>query len=325
MSFKNRVFGCAVVRAINANYNADFSHQPRTLPNGKVYATDKAFKYLIRNYWKDFYSQDNKSIDKVFYFTRYNANGNPLTLDQMYKNFFGDFPKKTISVKGKKKEEEKEILDKNTMAKNLLSCLDIRCFGATYAGITNISLHGTTQINPAVNLWSEDNIFSEQIKSPFADGEGAEMTTLGRQFKLQEGHYCHHFSINPKNLEEILVVAGEGAETLSKEDVEKLKNAFRMGATYFDSASKAGIDNELLFWVQLKEDSKKVLPTFGNLVKMRKKNEEVAFDFSALNKVLEANSEDIESVEIYYLSNSIKIKNTPSVAKQFDIISGKEV
>ena len=42
--FKNRVFGCVVVKAINSNYNADFSGQPRTLPNGKVYATDKGMK-----------------------------------------------------------------------------------------------------------------------------------------------------------------------------------------------------------------------------------------------------------------------------------------
>ena len=45
--FKKRVYGCAIVKAINSNYNADFSGQPRTLPDGIVYATDKAFKYSI--------------------------------------------------------------------------------------------------------------------------------------------------------------------------------------------------------------------------------------------------------------------------------------
>jgi CRISPR-associated protein Csh2 len=49
-SFKNRVFGCAIIKSINSNYNADFSHQPRTLPDGTVYATDKTLKYSIRNY-----------------------------------------------------------------------------------------------------------------------------------------------------------------------------------------------------------------------------------------------------------------------------------
>ena len=51
MEFNNRVFGCVVVKSINSNYNADFSGQPRTLPDGTVYATDKALKYAIRNYW----------------------------------------------------------------------------------------------------------------------------------------------------------------------------------------------------------------------------------------------------------------------------------
>jgi len=68
MSFKNRIFGCAVVRAINANYNADFSHQPRTLPDGTVYATDKAFKYLIKNYLKDcnYSAGSNLAIRSMF-------------------------------------------------------------------------------------------------------------------------------------------------------------------------------------------------------------------------------------------------------------------
>jgi CRISPR-associated protein Csh2 len=76
MSYKNRVFGCVIVKSINSNYNADFSNQPRTLPDGTVYATDKALKYTIRNYWDKMYSDD-----KVFYFTRSDANGNPKTLD----------------------------------------------------------------------------------------------------------------------------------------------------------------------------------------------------------------------------------------------------
>ena len=49
-TFKNRVFGCVVIKSVNSNYNADFSHQPRTLPDGSVYATDKALKYTVRNY-----------------------------------------------------------------------------------------------------------------------------------------------------------------------------------------------------------------------------------------------------------------------------------
>jgi len=44
--FNNRVYGCVVVKAINANYNADFNGLPRRLKSdGSFYATDKSFKW----------------------------------------------------------------------------------------------------------------------------------------------------------------------------------------------------------------------------------------------------------------------------------------
>jgi CRISPR-associated protein Csh2 len=202
MTFKNRVFGFAIVRAINANYNADFSSQPRTLPNGKVYATDKAFKYLVKNYLKD-----NFSNEKIFYFKSQKADFNPRSLEETYEFHF---PQK----------DEKD--NKSQFANNLLKCIDIRCFGATFAMKAQsgdnvaISIHGPVQINHGINIWEENNIFSEQIMSPFAnpkekkteDEKDKGATTLGRQSKLEEGHYLHHFSINPKNLEEIVQLAG---------------------------------------------------------------------------------------------------------------------
>jgi CRISPR-associated protein Csh2 len=151
MSFKNRIFGAAIVRAINSNYNADFSHQPRTLPDGTVYATDKAFKYSIKNYLKDVYPSD-----KIFYFKRFNDEFVPFSLDDAYASMF---------------PENKETKDKKVVAKDILSCLDIRLFGATFAkkGKSDniaISIHGPVQINHGVNIWKENNIFSEQIMSP---------------------------------------------------------------------------------------------------------------------------------------------------------------
>ncbi len=316
MSFNNRVFGLAVVRAINANYNADFSHQPRTLPDGTTYATDKAFKYLVKNYLKDLYPSE-----KVFYFKSQKEDFNPRSLEETYHHHFP--------------ESEK---DKKAFAKNLLSCIDIRCFGATFAmkaasENVSISIHGPTQINHAVNIWKENNIYSEQIMSPFSnpkekkseDDKDVAATTLGRQSKLQEGHYAHHFSINPKNLEEIVELAGKNAQTLSSEDIDKLKMALRFGASYFDSSSKAGIDNELLIWIQLNENSKKVLPVLTHKVKLSKEDGISIFDLSDITNTIEANSEDIESCEIFYLKDDVKIINAPSVAGKMDIHSGKSI
>ena len=306
--FKNRVFGCAVVKAVNANYNADFSGQPRTLPSGTVYATDKAFKYTVKNYIKDVYDKE-----KVFYFKSLNDKMNPLSLDETYKKHFTEYPKD----KNKIKQE---------VAKNLLSCIDIRLFGATFAGETNISVHGPVQVNHGVNVWKENNIYSEQITSPFAnkanDPEAEKgMTTIGRQAKLEEGHYLHHFSVNPQNLRDIVQTAGNGCQTLSDDDINKLKEAMRRGATWYDSASKAGCENEMLVWVQLKDDSKIVLPNFTNLIDLKDDKEEgkCVYDFNKLKTVLDGAKGEIASIEVYFNKQTCKLLNLPNDTKQNDL------
>lgn len=322
-AFNNRVFGCVIVKSINSNYNADFSHQPRTLPNGVVYATDKAFKYSVKNFIKD-----TQGIDSILYFKKLNNELNPLDLPGSYLEAF------KTEVKNNSKQE---------IAKNLLSKIDVRFFGATFApkgdGIKdkNISIHGPVQINHGVNIWKENNIFSEQIMAPFAnptkkksdsgEEEDQSATTLGRQSKLQEGHYLHHFSINPNNLSQIVKIAGESAQVLSTADIDVLKEAFRKGVTHYDSASKAGTDNEFLLWVKLNDKSKTVLPNFSNLVKLDKSAEgKIEIDLSDFTKVFENNKAEIESVEIYYLPESVVLKGEPKEkTKKYDLTSGSEI
>ena len=311
--FKNRVFGCAVVKAINSNYNADFSGQPRTLPSGVVYATDKAFKYAIKNYLKD-----NYATDKIFYFKTLNGNLNPISLDETYKKLFGDYPK------GTGKDKDKVV--KSIVAKNLLTCLDIRLFGATFAGATNISLHGPVQINHGKNIWCENNIYTEQITSPFsnkADDPDAEkgMTTIGRESKLEEGHYLHHFSINPQNLKDIVDLAGDGAQPLSVDDINKLKEAMRRGVTWYDSASKAGCENEMLVWVQLNEKSKCVLQNFSTLIELKqgKTDGKCVYDFMKLKNKLESINNEIQLIEVYYNKQTVELENKPERTIEYDI------
>lgn len=309
--FKNRVFGCAIVKAVNANYNADFSGQPRTLPNGTVYATDKAFKYTVKNYLKDVYPNE-----RVFYFKSLNENLNPISLDETYVKYFGEYPKND-----KKKESIKPVV-----ARNLLSCIDIRLFGATFAGQTNISVHGPVQVNHAVNIWTENHIYIEQITSPFsnkADDPEAEkgMTTIGRQARLEEGHYLHHFSINPQNLCDITSLAGADCAKLTDDDIAKLKEAMRRGATWYDSASKAGCENEMLVWAQLKADSKAVLPNFTDLIDLNDKKEDgkCVYDFAKLTNVLKNIANEIESVDIFFNKQTCKLENLPEKANENDL------
>jgi len=307
--FKKRVFGAAIIKAINSNYNADFSGQPRTLPDGKVYATDKALKYTIKNYIKDIYPNE-----KVFYFKRLKNDFIPFSLEEAYEAMFA---------------EHKDVTDKKVVATDILSCVDIRLFGATFAkkGRNNIalSIHGPVQINHGVNIWKEDNIFSEQIMSPFRnpDEKSAEKeaTTLGRQSKLQEGHYLHHFSVNPKNLNDIVSLTKNDTNNLSVEDINKLKEAMRRGATYYDSAAKVGTENELLIWVELNEKSKLVLPNFTQLIKMKddKENGLVVLDLSKLKNLLSKYNNDIEKIEIFRNESSIKLENSPESCKIYNL------
>jgi CRISPR-associated protein Csh2 len=302
MNYSKRIFGAAIVKAVNANYNADFSGQPRTLPNGVVYATDKAMKYAVKNFLKE-----NHPAEKVFYFKRFNEEFIPYSLDDAYAAAF---------------PENKNAKDRKVVAKDLLSCIDIRLFGATFArksktNNVSISIHGPVQITHGVNIWHENNFYSEQIMSPFRNpneaSEDNTATTLGRQSRLHEGHYLHHFSVNPKNLEEVVSLAGKDSKELSGDDIAKLKEALQKGVTYYDSAAKAGCENELLIWVTLKEGSKLVLPNFTQLMKMSKEKEDgkVKLDLSELKSVIEANDADIDSVEIYLNKASIAVINEP--------------
>ena len=307
--FKKRVYGCAIVKAINSNYNADFSGQPRTLPDGIVYATDKAFKYSIKKYLKDAY----ENVD-VFYMKTLNDNLNPRSLDERYENLFRALPK--------------DDTNKKDVAKNLLSCLDVKLFGATFtSGNNSVSVHGPVQINHGVNIWKDNNIYTEQITSPFRNekkGKDREteksMTTIGRQSRLEEGHYLHHFSINPGNLDDISEIVGEGAK-LSSADIDKLKVGMRCGVTWYDSASKAGCENEMLVWVELKEGSKLILPSFATLINLEeeKENGKCVYDFKALTNKLEDIKSSVESVEVYYNKQTCILKNLTEEVKQYDI------
>ncbi len=308
--FTKRAYGFVVIKAINSNYNADFSGQPRTLPNGTVYATDKALKYTVRNYLKNNYSNN----ETVFYFKRLNSEMNPLSLDHAYIKVFTEHK----DLDAKKKDTKSIVL------KDLLSCIDIRLFGATFAkkakgGNIAISIHGPVQINHGVNIWEEGNIYSEQITSPFNSKEDSsnDQSTIGRQAKLEEGHYVHHFSINPKNIEEVVELAGEGANTLTENDIKLLKESLRKGATYYDSAAKAGTENEMLFYVELKEGSKLVLPNFTEMVIMQNKkdNGKRYFDLSKIKEELKKYDDEIEKIEIYYNSNTTEVINLPEKAQ----------
>jgi len=349
--FENRVFGAVLVKSVVANYNADFTGSPRTLPNGVVYATDKALKYCIRNYLKG----DDKNI--IFYTTRYKReNMQPLDIDETYIELFGKYPifvkdfnkadkkgktniQKEIekeayseySIKEQKddylilsKENEKNIIfidsddkKRKIVLKNIFRSIDIRLFGATYASQEKVkingkeqkitfSVHGNVQITHGLNIYAENNIFTEDIVSPFRNSnessDDSQQTTIGNQTVLEEGHYLHNFTINPKNSEELVkLIDNQGY--LTTDDIKEFQEAINRGVSYLDSASKIGVENEFSIFVTLNNNERIQLPSFTTLIKVESQLDSFKrkLDLSELKILLNEDGikDKIEKVEIY--------------------------
>ncbi len=290
--FKNRVYGFVVVKAINANYNADFSGLPRRLKSdGSFYATDKSFKWLVRNYIKKNYGNEKVLFTKHFH-NKIETND----LKSSYQVLFND------KLKDNSKADKNSTKDE--VFKNLTKCIDVRLFGATFtpdgAKGNNISIHGNVQINHATDLYRKGRVYTDEILAPF--------TAIGRMSKATEAHYIHNFSVNPNNLLSWKETVQE-IDTLSSNDVSILKNAFNNSATFYDSHSKAGVENELSIYVTLNENSTLSLPSFSQFVSFKKGDDDKqnSFNLTKLIDYLHKYENEIESIEIYYIKELLDI------------------
>ncbi|MFA6136776.1 MAG: type I CRISPR-associated protein Cas7 [Sulfurimonas sp.] len=301
--FENRVYGCVVVKAINANYNADFNGLPRRLKSdGSFYATDKSFKWLVRNYIKK-----NHESEKVLFTKQLNENFEAIDLDKAFD----------------KLEQKANVLF------TLLECIDVRLFGATFAAKgKQLSLHGVVQVTHATDLYGKGKVYTDEILAPF--------TAIGSMSKATEAHYIHNFSINPKNLsswknvikkEKSLLDDGKenSLKLLSQNDINILKNAFNNAATFYDSHSKSGVENELSIYVTLKENSILTLPNFAQFVKFTKgeNGDKNSFDLSNLISYLskENIAKEIVSIDIYVIDELTNViyDNQNSIIHKFDL------
>lgn len=293
--FKNRVYGCVVVKAINANYNADFSGLPRRLKSdGSFYATDKSFKWLVRNYIKKHYSEEIVLFTKHFH--------NKIETNDLKKSYDSMFP--DTQLKDNSKADKSSTKDK--IFKNLTQCIDVRLFGATFtpngANGNNISIHGNVQINHATDLYKKGRVYTDEILAPF--------TAIGSMSKATEAHYIHNFSVNPQNLSSWVDTVAD-IEVLSNSDMAILKNAFNNSATFYDSHSKAGVENELSIYVTLKKSSLLTLPSFAQFIIFDKGKDDTndTFDISKLITYLAKYESEIDSIELFYIEELLNVVN----------------
>lgn len=313
---KNRVYGIIGVKSIMANWNADFEGYPKTISSGETFGSDKALKYPMKKMWE-------AEGEKVLYIKS-------LKVDS------GEGKKGEIAVRPKSLRERydeifetnlKEEKDKTNVIKNLFKAIDVKNFGATFAEEkNNASITGAVQIGQGFNKYVDTYPEEQQILSPFRDSskdekEGeANQSTLGTKIVSNEAHYFYPFVINPQVYKDFVKMGM--TEGYTEEDYKKFKDAALTSATFFNSNSKLGCENEFALFIEVKEGY--YLPELAQYVKFSKEKDydviELGFD-----ELINQFKDNILSVEIYYNALNVKVKHNIKGAKEYNIFTRKEV
>lgn len=313
---KNRVYGIIGVKSIMANWNADFEGYPKTISSGETFGSDKALKYPMKKMWE-------AEGEKVLYIKS-------LKVDS------GEGKKGEIAVRPKSLRERydeifetnlKEEKDKTNVIKNLFKAIDVKNFGATFAEEkNNASITGAVQIGQGFNKYVDTYPEEQQILSPFRDSskdekEGeANQSTLGTKIVSNEAHYFYPFVINPQVYKDFVKMGM--TEGYTEEDYKKFKDAALTSATFFNSNSKLGCENEFALFIEVKEGY--YLPELAQYIKFSKEKDcdviELGFD-----ELINQFKDNILSVEIYYNTLNVKVKHDIKGAKEYNIFTRKEV
>ncbi len=307
---KNRVYGVIGIKSIMANWNADFSGQPKSISTGEIFGSDKALKYPMKKMWENngervLYIKSLKTEDK-----KDEVKIRPKSLKERYEEIF-------------KVEDLKKEKDKNNVMKNLFKAIDVRTFGATFAEEgNNISITGAVQIGQGFNKYVDTTVEEQQILSPFRDGtkDDADSSTLGTKIVSSEAHYFYPFVINPlayKNYVEMGATEG-----YTEEDYKKFKEVALVSATAFNTNAKLGCENEFAIFVETEKDL--YLPDLAQYIVFSKVNGQdiITFKFEELINKL---SDRVLNIEIYYNPYKAKLEGNINKAKYFNIFTREEV
>lgn len=329
----NRVFGVAGVCATNSNMNADFNGNPRRLPSGELYASDKSFKYPVRFYFKsigkkvfnmrsDYFKTDTKKNTVTLV---------PRTLKENYENSF-NVP------------DLSKVKNTKEVTTNLFSCIDVKQFGATFAESgNNVGIKGAVQIYQGINIYEDATEEYQTILSPYKnpnennkkaktneDGkdsnensEGYLATTLGTNVFIDEAHFVFPFTINPLEYQSWIEEGVTNGYT--KEDYELLKDGINRGVTALDTASKAGCENEYSVFIKVKENENLYLPNLSKYVTFTKVADGKDVITLGFDKMLNSVKSKIDSVEVYYNELLLDIEFNFENTKYMDIVSYEDI
>lgn len=299
-----RVYGVLGISSIMANWNADFSGYPKTTSDGEVFGSDKALKYPMKKMW------DNEG-KKVLYIKSMTLSSDnklvPRTLRERYDFLFDDT----------------ELKDSKTILTNLMSAVDVKNFGATFAEAgNNIAITGAVQIGQGFNKYEATNAEEQQILSPFKDpkDEDAKNSTLGTKIVSDEAHYFYPFVINPSAYKDLIELGV--TEGYTEEDYENFHKAALVSATAFATNAKVGCENEFALFVETKEHT--YLPNLSEYILFEKTEGKNIIEMKCAD-LLEELDDNIEKIEVYYNPFTTELKGSSGKMKIFDIRTQKEV
>lgn len=311
-----RVYGVLGISSIMANWNADFSGYPKSMSDGTVFGSDKALKYPMKKMW------DNEG-KKVLYiksmkFSEKDGSLVPKSMKERYEEIF--------EIKDLKEEKEtKQIL------KNLMSAVDVKNFGATFAesvAKVNVSITGAVQFGQGFNKYEGTVAEEQQILSPFRDSskesktdEEAKNSTLGTKITSNEAHYFYPFVINPmayRELEKLGVTEG-----YTGEDYKNFKRTALAAVTSYATNAKEGCENEFAIFVETEPDL--YLPNLSEYIGFEKGEQKNCINLEACAQILQGVQEKIKNVEIYYNPYTTILNQEIVDAKLYNIVTQKEV
>lgn len=311
---EKRVYGVIGIKSVMANWNADFTGNPKSISTGEVFGSDKALKYPMKKMW-------NEQGEKVVYIKslkmdegkkgKKDAEGpkvRPKSLKERYEEVF--------EVEDLKKEDSIKVLT------NLFKAVDVKNFGCTFAEEkNNISITGAVQITQGFNKYHGHNIEEQQILSPFRDGtkDEAESSTLGTKIVSNEAHYFYSFSINPLSYKDY--VAMGVTEGYTEEDYNKFKEVAMVSATSFNTNAKVGCENEFAIFIETEKEL--YLPELAQYVTFNKGEKNIIE--LGFNDLINDFKDKITSIEVYYNPYTTIIKGELNKAKYFNIFTKAEV
>lgn len=307
---EKRVYGVIGISSVMANWNADFSGFPKTTSDGETFGSDKALKYPMKKMWEN-------EGQKVLYIKsmRLSKDGTaliPRTLKERYEMLF-------------QVEDLAACKDVKQLLSNLMSAVDVKNFGATFAEANNnISITGAVQFGQGFNKYEGTNPEEQQILSPFRDAKDAKEeagnSTLGTKIVSNEAHYFYPFVINPmayKEFEELGVTEG-----YTEDDYQNFRRTALVSATSFATNSKEGCENEFALFVETDPDT--YLPNLSEYIVFEKAQKKNVIRMEC-GDFLKEFGESVRKIDVYYNPYTTELESVSEQMTVYDIRTQKEV